>query len=87
MWQRRVTRLLVLIACQLLAAIGVPSIAWSMEPPHMVAPLTMQSPYRFGLTQFQHRAYLSRDGAPANAQAIVQTPDGFLWLGTPNGLI
>jgi len=85
--RRAMTRLIVLLACPTLAAIGVPSIAWSMEPPHMVVPLAAQSPYRFGLTQFQHRPYLSRDGAPANAQAMAQTPDGFLWLGTPNGLI
>ena len=85
--RRAMTRFLVLLACLALAAIGVPSIAWSVEPPHIVVPLATQSPYRFGLTQFQHRAYLSRDGAPANAQTMVQTPDGFLWLGTPNGLI
>ncbi len=85
--RRAMTRLLVLLACPLLAAIGVPSLAWAVEPPHVVLPLATPSPYRFGLTQFQHRSYLSRDGAPANAQAMVQTPDGFLWLGTPNGLI
>ncbi len=53
-----------------------------------VVPLVPQSPYRFSLAQFQHRSYLSTgDGAPANAQTIVQTPDGFLWIGSQNGLI
>jgi len=85
--RRAMTRFLVLPACLTLAAIGVPSMAWSMEPPHAVVPLATQSPYRFALTQFQHRAYLSRDGAPANAQALVQTPDGFLWMGSQNGLV
>ena len=80
-------RLLMLAACPALVAMGVPSITWSMEPPHEVAPLDPQSPYRFSLAQFQHRSYLSRDGAPANAQAMAQTPDGFLWIGTLNGLI
>lgn len=78
---RALTRFLVLVA------LGLPSIARCVEPPHAVMPLEAHSPYRFGLTQFQHRAYLSRDGAPANAQAIVQTPDGFLWIGSQNGLI
>jgi len=80
-------RLLMLAACFALVAMGVPSITLSMEPPHEVAPLDPQSPYCFSLAQFQHRSYLSRDGAPANAQAMAQTPDGFLWIGTLNGLI
>src|ERR1700754_584648 len=84
---RATTRLRTLLACLALAAIGVPSVAWSVEPPHAVAPLDPQSPYRFALTQFQHRSYLSRDGAPANAQAMIQTPDGFLWIGSQNGLV
>lgn len=80
------TRML-LFVCPALAAIGVPFVAWSAEPPHAVVSLAPQSPYRFQLTQFQHRSYLSRDGAPANAQAMAQTPDGFLWVGTQNGLV
>lgn len=84
---RGLTRFLVLVACALLVALGLPSTARSVEPPHAVMPLEAQSPYRFRLTQLQHRAYLSRDGAPANAQTIVQTPDGFLWIGSQNGLI
>ena len=85
--RRAMTRLRMLLACFALAAIGVSPVAWSAEPPHAVAPLDLQSPYRFSLTQFQHRSYLSRDGAPANAQAMTQTPDGFLWIGSQNGLI
>lgn len=82
---RAVTRLLVLIAGPL-AMIGMASIAYAGEPPHVVLPLEPNSPYGLSLAQFQHRAYLSRDGAPFNAQAITQTPDGFLWIGSQNGL-
>jgi signal transduction histidine kinase/ligand-binding sensor domain-containing protein len=56
------------------------------EPPHAIAPLSSQTPYRLQLSQLQHRAYPSRDGAPSSTQAIAQTPDGFLWLATQNGL-
>lgn len=34
-----------------------------------------------------HRAWLSRLGAPAEVVEIVQTPDGFLWLSTDQGLM
>jgi signal transduction histidine kinase/ligand-binding sensor domain-containing protein len=80
-------RLLVWVIWPALIATGVPSIAWSIEPLHAVVSLDPQSPYRFSLAQFRHRSYLSRDGAPASAQTMVQTPDGFLWIGTQNGLI
>jgi len=83
---RAMTRLFVWLACTVLITLGVPSIARATEPPHVIAPLAPQSPYRYSLPQFQHRSYLSRDGAPANAQAMVQTPDGFLWIGTQSGL-
>jgi signal transduction histidine kinase/streptogramin lyase len=85
--RRVMTRPLVLLACLGLAAIGVPCVAWSMEPSHIVLPLDPHSSYRFSLPQFQHQSYLSRNGAPANAQTMVQTPDGFLWIGSQNGLI
>ena len=38
------------------------------------------------LTQFVHTAWTERDGAPKGIQAITQTPDGYLWLGTGGGL-
>ena len=70
----------------LLAVFCFPQTALPAEPPHAVVPLSSQTPYRLQLSQLQHRAYLSRDGAPASSTAIAQTPDGFLWLATPNGL-
>ena len=38
------------------------------------------------LSQLYHRAWTSRDGAPADVQALAQTADGVLWLGTQSGL-
>ncbi|GGA42053.1 sensor histidine kinase [Dyella nitratireducens] len=52
----------------------------------MIVPLSSQTPYRLQLSQLQHRAYLSRDGAPAGGTAIAQTADGFLWFASQNGL-
>ena len=36
--------------------------------------------------QFQHTAWGPKDGAPSVVAALAQTPDGYLWLGTPDGL-
>ena len=38
------------------------------------------------LAQFNHRAWTTKDGAPALVWAMAQTRDGWLWLGTPTGL-
>jgi len=39
------------------------------------------------MSQFAHDAWQRRDGLPSSVVlAITQTPDGFLWLGTPAGL-
>src|SRR5271170_4235168 len=38
------------------------------------------------ITQFVHTAWTDKDGAPADIEAITQTKDGYLWLGTPTGL-
>ena len=39
------------------------------------------------LLQYIHKVYTSDDGLPQNrARAIVQTHDGFLWIGTQDGL-
>lgn len=38
------------------------------------------------LRQFQHTAWGLSSGAPSQINALAQTTDGFLWLGTVNGL-
>ena len=42
---------------------------------------------RVALTQYGHRAWSTDDGLPQSTlQAIAQTPDGYIWVGTQNGL-
>jgi ligand-binding sensor domain-containing protein len=37
--------------------------------------------------QYAHRAWTKRDGLPQNSvEAIAQTPDGYMWFGTVEGL-
>jgi signal transduction histidine kinase len=38
------------------------------------------------ITQFAHVAWGANESAPPGIQAITQTKDGYLWLGTPEGL-
>ena len=38
------------------------------------------------LAQFNHTAWTTKEGAPADAWAIAQTRDGWLWFGAPTGL-
>jgi signal transduction histidine kinase/ligand-binding sensor domain-containing protein len=35
---------------------------------------------------YHHSSWTSQDGAPAEIKSMAQTPDGWLWLGTPTGL-
>lgn len=40
------------------------------------------------LNEFGHQAWTTENGLPQNTvQAIVQTPDGYLWIGTQEGLV
>jgi len=49
--------------------------AWALEP---------EKP----LSQFAHRSWQTQDGLPQNTvQALAQTPDGYLWAGTFEGLV
>ena len=38
------------------------------------------------ITQFHHTAWLAREGAPSQINALVQTTDGYLWFGSERGL-
>lgn len=38
------------------------------------------------LDRYQHTAWLSKDGAPTGNKSIVQSTDGFLWIGADKGL-
>ena len=39
------------------------------------------------LNEFGHQAWLTENGLPQNTvQAIIQTQDGYLWIGTQEGL-
>ncbi|MBV9038474.1 MAG: hypothetical protein JO182_28560, partial [Acidobacteriaceae bacterium] len=40
----------------------------------------------FDVTQYAHTAWTAREGLKGITRAIVQTPDGYLWLGTEFGL-
>ena len=40
-----------------------------------------------GLGQYQHASWTAREGLMGSVRAIVQTPDGYLWLGTEFGLV
>src|SRR5208283_4941245 len=37
------------------------------------------------LTQYTHRAWTTLEGLAGSTRSIVQTPDGYLWLGTEYG--
>jgi ligand-binding sensor domain-containing protein len=39
------------------------------------------------ITQMHHTAWTAKDGSTGAVQALAQTKDGFLWLGTSNGLL
>ena len=49
------------------------------------SPATSLDPTR-SIAQFHHTSWTIADAMPANIWAITQTPDGYLWLGSVNGL-
>ena len=38
------------------------------------------------IAQMVHTSWTGKDGAPQSIDALAQTPDGMLWIGSPNGL-
>jgi ligand-binding sensor domain-containing protein len=63
------------LTCALIAFSALISgVAWGYDPPRE-------------LSQFNHKAWLKSDGLPQNSiYALAQTPDGYLWVGTQEGL-
>ncbi len=54
---------------------GAPTVATALDPGKAI-------------TQYMHDAWQTEQGLPQNTvTAIVQTPDGYLWLGTREGLV
>jgi len=51
----------------------------------LAGPAQALDPQR-AIGQYKHTRWTVEDGAPGSVEAIAQTPDGYLWLGTPLGL-
>ncbi|MBO9557124.1 MAG: ATP-binding protein [Caulobacter sp.] len=51
----------------------------------LAAPALALDPQR-AIGQYKHTRWTVEDGAPCSIEVIAQTPDGYLWLGTPLGL-
>ena len=56
------------------AALACATLAFGLDPDRAI-------------TQFVHTSWTEKDGAPINARALAQTQDGYLWIGTPAGLV
>lgn len=57
----------------LLFGVLVAATCWALDPTR-------------SLTQYHHTSWTIADGMPADVRAITQSQDGYLWLGTVNGL-
>jgi len=44
------------------------------------------APGQGGIARYLHTSWTSKDGVPAMVQALAQGPDGYIWVGTGNGL-
>ena len=51
----------------------------------LVAPADALNPDR-DIHQLAHRSWGEKDGYPGKTEALAQTADGFLWIGSDNGL-
>jgi signal transduction histidine kinase/ligand-binding sensor domain-containing protein len=68
---------------KILAVVVTVWLTLSGPQPASAAPAPSHPPARIDM---QHTAWTARDGAPPNIQDIEQTADGWLWLGTGDGL-
>jgi signal transduction histidine kinase/ligand-binding sensor domain-containing protein len=51
----------------------------------LAGPALALDPQR-AIGQYKHTRWTVEDGAPCSIEVLAQTPDGYLWLGTPLGL-
>ena len=76
--QQQRQRLRAAVACAVAFAsllLGLPPCAFALDP-------------RLDINQYAHTAWKIRDGFAKGAiSSVVQTPDGYLWLGTASGLL
>lgn len=61
-------------------------VAMSLLPTATLAWSAPAQPQLPSIAQMNHRAWVIKDGAPADIWAMVQGADGFIWLGTGSGL-
>ena len=61
-------------------ALGLAAALWAAGPADALDPSK-------AITQYRHEVWRTRDGLPqSSAEALVQTRDGYLWIGTQEGL-
>src|SRR5580658_748666 len=74
-WPRRaLVRLLCLMSTCLLCTLGLPT-AWAIDPDRAIS-------------QYVHDEWGPEQGFPKGpVYAITQTPDGYIWIGTDEGLV
>jgi len=53
----------------------------------ILAKAALAEPSPRTIDQFQHTRWTPREGAPWGVNEITQSPDGFIWLASPEGLI
>jgi len=60
--------------------LGAPVATWLLSASALALPLDVR------LTQLYHTGWTARDGAPTGIVSMVQTRDGYLWMGNAAGL-
>lgn len=69
----QIDRLILLLCLLLVTSLAAPNSVWADSRP-------------WTLDRYQHSAWTTRDGAPVGVTALAQTNDGFIWVGSSEGL-